>query len=60
MTACQTCGQQIPYQGRGRPRKYCLSCKPRAARPQEPTWDAPARWATWLTDDSDEQQEGQP
>lgn len=40
MTACQTCGQAITYQGRGRPRKHCLTCKPsgRAPRPEEPEW----------------------
>lgn len=36
MAACP-CGALIPEQGRGRPRKFCLECRPRDVRPSRPS-----------------------
>ena len=27
--ACELCGRQLALGGRGRPRRYCLDCRPR-------------------------------
>ena len=27
MNTCQQCGKQVPYSGRGRPRKHCDTCR---------------------------------
>ena len=43
---CRGCGGALPERGRGRPRVYCLTCRPAAARPVVPA--APAGVASAL------------
>lgn len=33
---CETCSQPIEQPGRGRPRRFCLECRPRDRKPQGP------------------------